>query len=297
MSLFSRRKIVITHNGSFHPDDVFAVATLLIKFGKLKVIRTRDENRFKLADFLVDVGSIYNPKDKRFDHHQKSGAGVRENGTPYASFGLVWKEYGESICNDKEVSKLIENRLVSYIDSLDNGVGELKEIVKDVLPYTIGMAIVAFNKTWKDRSDNYDNFIKAVNFAEDFLRREIAKTRDEVLGMNLVRSAYEKSEDKRLIFMDEKYPWEFVLKDFKEPIFVITPNKDNDTWEVNAVRDNPFSFQNRKDLPLEWAGKRDEELSKITGVPDAIFAHNGRFLIVCKTKESAIKLANIALNL
>jgi uncharacterized UPF0160 family protein len=204
MSLFSRRKIVITHNGSFHPDDFFAVATLLIKFGKLKVIRTRDENRFKSADFLVDVGSIYNPKDNRFDHHQKFGAGVRENGTPYASFGLVWKEYGESICNDKDVSKLIENRLVSYIDSLDNGVGELKEIVKDVLPYTIGMAIVAFNKTWKDRSDNYDNFIKAVNFAEGFLRREIVKTKDEVLGMNLVRSAYEKSEDKRLIFMDEK---------------------------------------------------------------------------------------------
>jgi uncharacterized UPF0160 family protein len=108
MSLFSRRKIVITHNGSFHPDDVFAVATLLIKFGKLKVIRTRDENRFKSADFLVDVGSIYNPKDNRFDHHQKGGAGKRDNGIKYASFGLVWKKFSKDICGDEKVAKKVD---------------------------------------------------------------------------------------------------------------------------------------------------------------------------------------------
>ena len=42
-----------------------------------------------------------------------------------------------------------------------------------------------------------------------------------------------------------------------------------------------------------WAGLRSEELQKITGVEDAIFAI-GDFLVVAKTKEGAIKLAQIA---
>lgn len=298
MSFFLRKKTVLTHNGSFHADDVLAVATLKLRFGKLRIVRTRDEEKFKSAEFLVDVGSIYSPENKRFDHHQVGGAGERYNGIPYASFGLVWKEYGKDICGgDVNVAKIIDERLVSYIDSMDNGFGELKEVANGVIPYTIGMAIVAFNKTWRGNDDNYNNFIKAVVFAESFLQREISLVKDESSGMKLVKRAYEESTDKRLIILEAKYPWEFVLKDFSEPVFVITPNKDNNTWEVNAVRDNPLSFKNRKDFPIEWAGKRNKELSSVTGVEDAIFAHNGRFFVVCKSKEGAIKLANLALSL
>jgi len=36
-------------------------------------------------------------------------------------------------------------------------------------------------------------------------------------------------------------------------------------------------------------------LAKVTGVPDATFCHNGRFLAVAKSKEGALKLAEIAL--
>ena len=47
---------------------------------------------------------------------------------------------------------------------------------------------------------------------------------------------------------------------------------------------------------MEWAGKKDEELQKITGVSDALFAHRKLFMAAAKSKEGALKLAKIALN-
>ncbi len=96
--MFNRKKIAVTHCGSFHTDDVFACATLSLYFKKnnlkYKLIRTRDDNIIKKADYVFDVGGIYDPKIDRFDHHQYGGAGKRENNIPYASFGLVWKKFG-----------------------------------------------------------------------------------------------------------------------------------------------------------------------------------------------------------
>ena len=82
---------------------------------------------------------------------------------------------------------------------------------------------------------------------------------------------------------------------FPEPLFVIYPREVyKNYWAVKAVRNDPKTFINRKDFPKSWAGLRDEELQKISGVSDAIFCHRGLFLAVAKTKEGAIKLAQIA---
>ena len=79
-------KRIITHNGGFHTDDVFAVATLLIFLGEeeTEVIRSRDPEIIKTGDFVVDTGFIYDPEKNLFDHHQIEGAGERGNGIPYA---------------------------------------------------------------------------------------------------------------------------------------------------------------------------------------------------------------------
>ena len=54
------------------------------------------------------------------------------------------------------------------------------------------------------------------------------------------------------------------------------------------------SFENRKNFPKEWAGLRDEKLQEITGVKTAAFCHIACFICTAKTKDDAIKLANIA---
>ena len=67
--------------------------------------------------------------------------------------------------------------------------------------------------------------------------------------------------------------------------------------EAEGLPDDGFPPGTRwEDLPEEWAGKFDGELAKITGVADSVFCHNKRYVVVAETKESAIKLALMALN-
>src|ERR1035437_8220507 len=105
MNIFNKKKIISTHNGTFHTDDVFAVATLsLFLNDKVTIVRTRDVDIIANADFVCDVGGEHDSARSRFDHHQQGGAGKRANGTPYAAFGLVWKEFGEQLSGSKEIA-------------------------------------------------------------------------------------------------------------------------------------------------------------------------------------------------
>ncbi|MFC1802063.1 MYG1 family protein [Patescibacteria group bacterium] len=294
---------IVTHSNKFHADEVCSVSTLKILLEKkepdaeIEIIRTHDPEIIKTGDFVVDVGGEYSPEKKIFDHHQKGGAGERENKIPYSSFGLVWKEYGLELAGSQEAFELIDKRMVQPIDAMDNGVSVCKNIYKDISPYLFFNAIIVFRPTWKEEDLSEDEqFNKIVPFAVELIKREIKTAKDEIEGRNLTEEIYQKSEDKRLIIIDQNYPWEFVMSQYPEPLFVVTPTKDASRWKVNAVRDNPFSsFENRKDLPKGWGGKRDEDLQEVTGVSDAIFCHNNLFLVVAKSKEGAIKLAKIAL--
>ena len=127
-NIFNNKKkiIIVTHDGAFHADDIFACATLGLSLdaeGKeYRIIRTREQNKIDFADFVVDVGGVYNASTYRFDHHQEGGAGARDNDVPYAAFGLVWKTYGEKVCANPEVAMTIEERLVQAVDANDNGI-------------------------------------------------------------------------------------------------------------------------------------------------------------------------------
>ena len=67
---------VATHSGPFHADDVLAVALLRVFVDEeATVLRTRDLERIAQADVVVDVGGLYDPAARRFDHHQASYTG------------------------------------------------------------------------------------------------------------------------------------------------------------------------------------------------------------------------------
>jgi len=53
---------IITHDGKFHADDVFAVAALLILNKDAKVVRTRDSRVILGGDIVVDVGGAMTNK-------------------------------------------------------------------------------------------------------------------------------------------------------------------------------------------------------------------------------------------
>ena len=58
----NKKKVtIVTHSSGFHTDDIFAVATLLLVLGDnadVEIIRSRDIEIAKSADFLVDYGGI-----------------------------------------------------------------------------------------------------------------------------------------------------------------------------------------------------------------------------------------------
>lgn len=301
MQFFKKPVSLITHNSKFHVDDIFACATLQLVLDKkntpYKIIRTRDESIITTGDYVFDVGGIYDPATNRFDHHQTAGAGVRENGIPYASFGLVWKHFGTELCS-AEIAQEIDVKIASGIDALDNGISISKLIYPDVFPLDFGDIASSFKPSWKDTTESgFDKgFLEIVSIAKKFLEREIVYLEEFKEAEQLVEQAYQNATDKRIIILDQYSPGKSKLALHPEPLFVIYPNTINNTWMVNTVRDDEAEFINRKDFPEEWAGLRDKELVQVSGVVDALFCHKGLFLVAAKSREGAIALAEIALN-
>jgi uncharacterized UPF0160 family protein len=288
---------LITHNGSFHADDIFACATLCLMLEKkgeeFEIIRTRDPEIIKTGDYVFDIGYIYDEKANRFDHHQTGGAGGRDE-IDYSSFGLVWKKFGKEICEDQKVADILDKKLVAPVDAFDNGIDLVLNKFK-ISPYLIQHLFFSMRPTWREENLSKDKmFLKSVEIAKIILGREIVQIQDALLADKSIISVYKNSKDKRIIVLDNKYPFQIVLNDFPEPLFVIFPRNTTSDWGIEAMRNDPKTFINRKDIPKTWAGLRDEELQKISGVPDAIFCHRGLFMAVAKSKEGAIKLAQIA---
>ncbi|MDR3519808.1 MAG: MYG1 family protein [Candidatus Pacebacteria bacterium] len=296
-------KQLVTHDGSFHADDIFACATLCLILEKenetFEIKRTRDLKIIKNGDYVFDVGGVYNKETNRFDHHQVGGAGRRSSGegqvvVEYASFGLVWEKFGKIISGDERVVEIIDKRLAMPIDAFDNGL-DLVENKYEVTPYYIQHLFFSMRPTWKEESLSKDTmFLKCVEIAKSVLAREIIQAQDALLAEELVISIYKNTSDKRIIVLDKHYPYEYVLNNFPEPLFAVYLKESDNSWQIKAIKENPKTFVNRKNFPKAWAGLRDEELENITGVKGAVFCHRGLFLAVAQTKEGAIKLAQIA---
>ena len=72
--------LAFTHSGKFHADDVFSAALLLYLNPEIMITRG---NRVP-EDF---DGIVFDIGRGQYDHHQKDSR-IRENGIPYAAFGL-----------------------------------------------------------------------------------------------------------------------------------------------------------------------------------------------------------------
>lgn len=290
-------KKIITHSGNFHTDEVFACAVLsLLNNGNIEIIRSREKEVWATGDYVVDVGGEYDSARGRFDHHQEGGAGVRPNGIPYSSFGLVWKEFGEKISGSSYVARIIDERIVQPVDAGDNGF-ETFGVRGEVAPYILQDAISAFRPGWNESRTEDEGFFDAIPFAEKILAREIARTKTEEEGKKYAEESYAKAEDKRIIILEDHFPWYEALGTKPEPLFVVKPDRGNmGKWKIEAVRSDVHSFKNRKNLPSAWAGKMGDDLAKISGVNDALFCHNKLFVAVAGSKEGALKLAKIAVD-
>ena|SRR3989344_4004254 len=289
-------KRIVTHSGNFHTDDIFAVATLLMVFPDAEVVRSREAEVWKTADILVDVGGVYDPRSFKFDHHQIEGAGARKNSIPYASFGLVWKEFGEKVTGSEEALDIIDEKLAMPIDAIDNGVALSTPKFPGVREYTLYDYLNSYiDHEETDPDVLMEAFMKLVGVARDLLEREINIAKNIAKDTQEVTKIINETLDKRIIVLSTRAAWERVVAQFPEVVFVVYPRREG-SWGVKGVAAGLGSFERKKFLPESWAGKQADELAFVTGVRDAIFCHRDRFLAGAKSKEGALKLAEIALN-
>ncbi|HEY9202622.1 MAG TPA: MYG1 family protein [Gammaproteobacteria bacterium] len=282
---------VVTHNGNFHADDVFSIAALKSILPSFKLVRTRDLELINKADIVVDVGGEYDPDTGRFDHHQRGGAGARENGIPFSSFGLIWQKYGVEICQgNQDVANALDSGLVSEIDAID--CGHVEGVSKGIsLSQTIGM----FNPTWQEDSHFDECFDEAVEFASRVLKRFIAAANGGISAKEIVAKAIDDAEDPRVIVLEKYIPWKRTVHALsEEALYMVYPSQTGE-WRIQTVPVEPGSFENRKSLPEQWAGLSDDDLKNVTGIDDAMFCHNGLFIAGAESFESTMKMASIAL--
>ena len=284
-------KTIATHNGNFHADDVFSIAALKSIFPSFKLIRTRDLDLIAKADIVLDVGGVYDPDTDRFDHHQRGGAGERENGIPYSSFGLIWQKYGVEICQgNQDVANSVDKGLVSTIDAID--CGHVEGVIKGI---TLSQTISMFNPTWQEDSHFDECFDEAVDFASRVLTRFIASANGGISAKAIVAKAIDNAEDPRVIVLEKYTPWKRTVHALsEEALYVVYPSQSGE-WRIQTVPVELKSFEDRKSLPKQWAGLSDKELQEVTGIDDAMFCHNGLFIAGAESLESTMKMASIAL--
>jgi uncharacterized UPF0160 family protein len=308
--------VIVTHSGKFHADDAWAVAVLAILFPEAEVRRTRDSAAVEAADFAVDVGGIWDPATGRFDHHQKGFEGARASGVPYASAGLVWRTYGarcvaalslahlgHPLADSKaqDIAYAIDSDIVQYLDLSD--VGAAKSAPGG---YGLSAVISGFNPNWLDEqrlgygeaTEAYrlSQFKRAMAVLTDIMVNAVKYRVGALLALEQVRAAEVLEDGKILFLQNSALPWtEVVRKEMPKVLFVIAYSPAEQRHSLHTIPVSRDNFDARADLPASWAGLRDAELAEVTGVPDAIFCHNGRFIAAVKSYEGARAMASLAL--
>ena len=289
---------VATHPGNFHADDVFAIAVLELVHGPLEIVRTRDPAAQAAADLRVDVGGRSDPATGDFDHHQKGGAGERENGLRYASFGLVWQEHGAALAGSAEAAAAIDERLVCGVDANDVGQALIEPLIGDIRPMSVSGVIAALNPSWDEQltpAEEDERFAQAVALARGIVEREIAGAAAFDRARGLVAAAIRRAEDPRVIELDSNLPWrEAVITTAPEALYVVYPKADG--WGSQAVPREVGSFENRLSFPADWRGRSGADLVAATGVPDAVFCHAAGFYASAGSRDGigALVAASIA---
>lgn len=255
-----------THGGKFHADDVFSTALLRILFPGIRIRRG-----FRVPEAFD--GIVYDIGGGPYDHHQ-AGAPVRQNGIPYAAFGLLWKQYGPSLVGE-EAAAHFDETFIQSLDLDDNtGCGN-----------PIAAAISVFNPPWDSNTAPDTCFFQAVELAQNILSHHLEAIRARQRAEQYVKECYQMSRDKRMVYLPRFAPWRNVLIP-TDAMFVLYPSQRGG-YSAQVVPKAADTNEAKCFFPASWAGKPEQELPALSGIPSLTFCHNGRFLISAAKLEDA----------
>lgn len=285
--------LVGTHDGHFHCDDVMCYAILKLLYKDIKLIRTRDEERLKECDILFDVGDRYDPPNNVYDHHFLDSP-IRVNGVPYASAGLIWEHFGlellarklpnRSLKELEEIHRKIDKNIIQSIDAHDTYYSPAHL----GMHYSLPQVVSSFLPPWQKFEKMDDKFLEAAEVCIKVLENNIFYLDSLYEAEKIILEKYEEASEAFLV-LEQFIPFEPCILRYNLKIYAVVYKVKDDEWLVQSV-----SHRNgRKLFPMEWAGKKGEELEEIAGIKDITFCHPARFAAGHKTKEGAIEMARV----
>ena len=266
-----------THSGKFHADDVFSSALLLYLNPEITILRGNKVPE-DFDGIIFDIGR------GRYDHHQKDSR-IRENGIPYAAFGLLWEELGTEILGEELAAKFDE-AFVQPLDNNDN-TGEKNELAS---------LIGSFNPSWDEDGGTDEAFFRAVSVAGMILDNKFARYLGNERADKRIEEILETQNpeaDSRILVLPEFIPCQKRLSE-TDIAFVIFPS--NRGGYCIQPQKKEYSLNYKCSFPSEWLGLENEELQKETGLSSASFCHKGGFLMTTATLEDARKACQISLD-
>ena len=290
------------HNGVFHADEVFGVAFMLDTIDDLEIIRTGDEEVLKSCEIVADVGG------GKYDHHQADKV-LRTDGIPYCAFGLLWQDFGikylqkqfPALEDPKEQQAVVDKlayEFITQIDAGDNGV----DVNTYTIPVTtISSVISSFMPYGGTTEEVEEGFKEAVAFARRFFYKQVRKAVGYYFDRTYIKTCLETQpiEACHLLVLEETVGWKepLVQLDTEEKVYFVVFEDLSGSWRVQTVPKALTGFAARYDLPSTWAGLREDELSKATGIEGCIFCHPSLFICGNQTKEGAIAMAKLAIQI
>lgn len=256
-----------THGGKFHADDVFSSALLLYINPEIRITRGN-----KVPDDFE--GIVFDIGRGRFDHHQKDSR-IRENGVPYAAFGLLWEVLGKEILGE-ELAVRFDESFVQPLDNNDN-TGEKNELAT---------LIGNFNPSW-DANDNGDKeFFQAVSVAGMILENKFERYKGNERADKRIDEILKNHDPKsRILVLPEFIPCQKALSE-TDIAFVIFPS--NRGGYCIQPQKKEYSMNYKCSFPESWLGLEGDELIKETGLDTAVFCHKGGFIMTVGQLDEAV---------
>lgn len=298
---------IITHSDAFHYDEILGIALLkhIYKEKIVKITRSRDSFIIERGDIVLDVGGVFDPISKRFDHHQSTFFETFSDdfNVKLSSSGLIFKYFCDELFelyhfskNNKlyeKIKKKIYTDFFLYADAIDNGY----DIFGNIVPRTMCSFVSGFNlnkltNSYESIQNQNKQFFKVLDIVQEDLDNYLKYIFDKYIqSYSKVYSDLERIEGE--IYFSEINPVLSLIHDTDMELgtnikFVIY--KKSDGFRILTLPVKKNSFTPRLPLLKEWCGLRGKDLCDVSGIPGCIFVHANGFTGANRTYTGALDM-------
>ena len=275
-------RVMITHSGVHHADEVFAYGLLKLINPGIDLIRTsqitdqyREMEKIGQA-IIVDIGG------GEFDHHTDETVEYRNPEkmlNPYASFGKVLRKFWPELLENEE-----EYRCWTLLWLFPSTIPIARAVCGTASTTTFLTPSVVSIPTWEMNSDDNARLVAfktAATFASEIIRNNIAKVKAIKHSQDITEKAIDE--------MDTQYHF-IVLDRYVNYSATVNQNQDKDIfWVIYPSLRGGWCIYS-----VIFHGSNidlisDQIKAEMEQDPNVTFIHPARFIATFTTKEAAIE--------